>query len=61
MLRAVVAGMAEHGYRRARLETVTVMVAAVALYRASGFEACSPFRRVPIGLEAITIFMERPL
>ena len=61
LMREALAGMARDGYRRARLETVTFMTEALALYRASGFSDCPPFHEPPEGLLPITVFMERGL
>lgn len=49
------------GYRRMRLETVTFMPAAIALYRRHGFMDLAPYYRIPDGFESITRFLERPL
>lgn len=49
------------GYGLARLETVRFMTDAIALYRSFGFLPCKPFRKPPVGLETITIFMEHDI
>ena len=61
LLLDVLARMPATGYRRACLETVTFMTAAVTLYRAHGFAACAPFRPAPPGLDPVTLFMDRAL
>jgi len=53
--------MRADGYARVRLETVTFMTDAIALYEAFGFTRSGPFRAVPVCLQPITIFMERKL
>ena len=53
--------MRDDGYASVRLETVTFMTDAIALYEAFGFTRSGPFRAVPLSLQPITIFMERKL
>ncbi|TAY52921.1 GNAT family N-acetyltransferase [Rhizobium leguminosarum] len=53
--------MRDDGYANVRLETVTFMSDAIALYDAFGFKRSEQFRAVPPSLQPITIFMERPL
>ncbi|MPR12455.1 GNAT family N-acetyltransferase [Microvirga tunisiensis] len=53
--------MRADGYASVRLETVTFMIDAIALYEAFGFTRSGPFRAVPLSLQPITIFMERKL
>ncbi|MBP2447042.1 GNAT family N-acetyltransferase [Rhizobium leguminosarum] len=49
------------GYAIVRLETVTFMSEAIALYDAFGFKKSGQFRSVPPSLQPITIFMEREI
>lgn len=53
--------MRDDGYASVRLETVTFMSDAIALYDAFGFKRSGHFRAVPQSLQPITIFMERKL
>jgi ribosomal protein S18 acetylase RimI-like enzyme len=61
LMTACLDGMREDGYAGVRLETVTFMTDAIALYEAFGFTRSGPFRAVPPSLQPITIFMERKL
>ena len=47
------------GLREIRLETASFLTAALAMYRRAGFTDCPPFRPVPEGLEALSVFMRR--
>ncbi|SEI08097.1 Ribosomal protein S18 acetylase RimI [Rhizobium tibeticum] len=53
--------MRDDGYASVRLETVTFMSDAIALYEGFGFKRSGHFRAVPQSLKPITIFMERTL
>ena len=53
--------MRDDGYASVRLETVTFMTDAIALYESFGFTRSGPFWAVPLSLQPITIFMERKL
>jgi putative acetyltransferase len=55
---AVLAEARARGYRRMRLDTVPGMEAAIALYRALGFQEIKPYRLNPI---PGALFMEREL
>ncbi|GEO15859.1 GNAT family N-acetyltransferase [Microvirga aerophila] len=61
LMTACLERMRDDGYAGVRLETVTFMTDAIALYEAFGFTRSSPFRAVPLSLQPITIFMERKL
>jgi GNAT superfamily N-acetyltransferase len=61
LMAACLDGMRSDGYASVRLETVTFMSDAIALYDSFGFRRSGPFRQVPPSLEPITIFMERKL
>jgi GNAT superfamily N-acetyltransferase len=61
LMTACLDGMRDDGYAAVRLETVTFMTDAIALYEAFGFTRNTPFRAVPPSLQPITIFMERKL
>jgi ribosomal protein S18 acetylase RimI-like enzyme len=61
LMTACLDGMLADGYAAVRLETVTFMTDAIALYEAFGFTRSTPFRAVPPSLQPITIFMERKL
>jgi GNAT superfamily N-acetyltransferase len=61
LMTACLDGMRGDGYAGVRLETVTFMTDAIALYEAFGFTRSVPFRAVPRSLQPITIFMERKL
>ncbi|MGR9373880.1 GNAT family N-acetyltransferase [Rhizobium leguminosarum] len=59
LMTACLAGIRNDGYMTVRLETVTFMSEAIALYDAFGFKRSGDFRSVPPSLQPITIFMER--
>jgi ribosomal protein S18 acetylase RimI-like enzyme len=61
LMTACLERMRDDGYASVRLETVTFMIDAIALYEAFGFTRSGPFRAVPPSLQPITIFMERKL
>ncbi|CAN7716427.1 GNAT family N-acetyltransferase [Rhizobium sp. LjRoot258] len=61
LMTACLNGMRDDGYGNVRLETVTFMSDAIALYDAFGFKRSGHFRAVPQSLQPITIFMERKL
>ena len=61
LLDACTTGIRRDGYAIARLETVTFMLEAIALYEKFGFRRCAAFREVPKSLKPITIFMEQAL
>jgi ribosomal protein S18 acetylase RimI-like enzyme len=61
LMTACLERMREDGYASVRLETVTFMTDAIALYEAFGFTRSGPFWTVPLSLQPITIFMERKL
>jgi ribosomal protein S18 acetylase RimI-like enzyme len=61
LMTACLDGMRDHGYDRVRLETVSFMRDAIALYESFGFKSCDQFREIPASLQPITIFMERKL
>ncbi|MEO5819573.1 MAG: GNAT family N-acetyltransferase [Vicinamibacteraceae bacterium] len=58
LMEAVIAEAARLGYREIRLDTLPTMTAAIAMYRASGFEPIAPYYdTAPSG----TIFLARRL
>jgi len=61
LMTACLDGMRDDGYASVRLETVTFMSDAIALYEGFGFKRSGHFRAVPQSLKPITIFMERTL
>jgi GNAT superfamily N-acetyltransferase len=61
LMTACLNGMRDDGYASVRLETVTFMSDAIALYYPFGFKRSGHFRAVPQSLQPITIFMERKL
>ncbi|MDH4441213.1 MAG: GNAT family N-acetyltransferase [Rhizobium sp.] len=61
LMNACLDGMRDNGYASVRLETVTFMSDAIAMYDAFGFKRTDHFRAVPQSLQPITIFMERKL
>ena len=48
----------EAGYGVMRLETVTFMDKAIAMYSSFGFERCPPYYVIPESFRAITVFMQ---
>ena len=48
-------------YRSMRLETVTFMKSAIALYRSIGFKDCDAYYEIPEVFREITVFMELDL
>jgi ribosomal protein S18 acetylase RimI-like enzyme len=48
----------ESGYKLMRLETITAMDRAIALYCAAGFRPCQPYYAIPESFLEVTIFME---
>ncbi|EJC81384.1 acetyltransferase [Rhizobium leguminosarum bv. trifolii WSM2297] len=61
LMTACLDAMRDDGYANVRLETVTFMSDAIALYDAFGFKRSEQFRTVPLSLQPITIFMARKL
>lgn len=58
LMEAVLAEAARRGYRQIRLDTLPTMTAAIAMYRAAGFEAVAPYYdTAPPG----TIFLGRAI
>jgi ribosomal protein S18 acetylase RimI-like enzyme len=55
--RLIVAAM-EAGYSVMRLETVTFMDKAIAMYSSFGFKPCQPYYVIPESFRAITVFMQ---
>lgn len=51
----------EAGYAVMRLETVTFMDRAIAMYSSFGFRACPPYYAIPENFRAITVFMQLDL
>ena len=49
------------GYLRMRLETVTFMKSAIAMYEDLGFQECAPYYQIPVEFRDVTVFMERAL
>jgi ribosomal protein S18 acetylase RimI-like enzyme len=58
---ALIATAKEAGYDRMRLETVTFMDAAIALYQSLGFHRREPYYQIPSSFLPITVFMELDL
>jgi ribosomal protein S18 acetylase RimI-like enzyme len=48
----------EAGYLVMRLETVTFMDKAIAMYSSFGFKTCQPYYVIPESFRAITVFMQ---
>jgi len=48
----------EAGYAVMRLETVTFMDKAIAMYSSFGFKTCAPYYVIPESFRAITVFMQ---
>ncbi|MDP9090195.1 MAG: GNAT family N-acetyltransferase [Pseudomonadota bacterium] len=48
----------EAGYLVMRLETVTFMDKAIAMYSSFGFKTCEPYYAIPESFRAITVFMQ---
>ena len=55
LLEAALAAATDLGYERVRLETVTELVEAIALYRSAGFVPVEPYQAPPL---ATSLFME---
>jgi ribosomal protein S18 acetylase RimI-like enzyme len=51
----------EAGYAVMRLETVTFMDKAIAMYSSFGFKTCPPYYAIPESFRAITVFMQLDL
>ena len=58
---ALIAAATDAGYRLMRLETVTFMHSAIALYESLGFRPCDPYYVIPPVFRPITVFMELDL
>lgn len=58
LVHAIVGEAARIGYREMRLDTLSAMVEALALYRKAGFVPIEPYYDTPL---AGTIFLGRPL
>lgn len=54
----LIAAAQEVGYSVMRLETVTFMEKAIAMYSTFGFKTCQPYYVIPESFRAITVFME---
>ena len=61
IVRALLDAAAGMNYRVMRLETVTFMRTAIALYRGLGFQPCDPYYEIPDSFRPITVFMDRQL
>jgi ribosomal protein S18 acetylase RimI-like enzyme len=48
----------EAGYVDMRLETVTFMDKAIAMYSSFGFKTCPPYYVIPASFRPITVFMQ---
>jgi hypothetical protein len=57
----LIATAREAGYGVMRLETVTFMEGALALYPTLGFRICEPYSVIPECFREITVFMELDL
>lgn len=55
---SLIAAAKEAGYSVMRLETVTFMDTAIAMYRSFGFKTRQPYYVIPESFRAITVFME---
>jgi putative acetyltransferase len=58
LTKRLIAAAREAGYAVMRLETVTIMDKAIAMYSSMGFEACPPYYVIPESFRAITVFMQ---
>jgi GNAT superfamily N-acetyltransferase len=61
LVQTLMAEAREVGYRRMRLETVTFMKSAIAMYEELGFRECSAYYDIPVAFREVTMFMERAL
>lgn len=59
LIQSAIAAIAEMPRRRIVIHTSRLMVEAIAVYTAFGFERCAPFRSVPDVLVDIEIFLQR--
>jgi GNAT superfamily N-acetyltransferase len=55
---ALIVAAKEAGYVVMRLETVTFMDKAIAMYSSFGFKTCPPYYAIPESFRAITVFMQ---
>jgi GNAT superfamily N-acetyltransferase len=58
LLESLITTAKDSGYSVMRLETVTFMGAAIAMYSSFGFKTCQPYYEIPENFRAITVFME---
>jgi GNAT superfamily N-acetyltransferase len=61
LIQTIITAARELGYTILRLETVSFMTDAVALYHACGFHDIAPYYEIPQELSHITIFMEQEI
>jgi len=58
---ALVSAAKAENYRLMRLDTVSLMTEAIAMYKSIGFRSCPPYQEYPEKLRSRVIFMEMPL
>jgi len=61
LTQSLIAAAREAGYAVMRLETVTFMDKAIAMYSSFGFKTCLPYYAIPEAFRPITIFMQLDL
>jgi GNAT superfamily N-acetyltransferase len=61
LLETLIQQARESGYAQARIETVTFMKEAMALYYSMGFRDIAPYYEIPDEFKPITLFMELAL
>jgi GNAT superfamily N-acetyltransferase len=61
LLETLIQAARESGYAQARIETVTFMKEALALYYSLGFRDIEPYYEIPDEFKPITLFMELAL
>jgi len=61
LLESLIAAAKDAGYSVMRLETVTFMDTAIAMYSSLGFKACPPYYEIPENFRAITVFLQLDL
>jgi ribosomal protein S18 acetylase RimI-like enzyme len=61
LTKSLIVAAKEAGYVVMRLETVTFMHKAIAMYSSFGFKTCPPYYAIPETFRAITVFMQLDL
>jgi GNAT superfamily N-acetyltransferase len=61
LAQSLIVAAREAGYAVMRLETVTFMDKAIAMYSSFGFKPCPPYYAIPEAFRAITVFMQLDL